>query len=64
MSKKLWQPSLIVKKNSKLDPEEIDEVMFGCANQAGEDNRNVARMASLLAGLPVSVPGSTINRLC
>ena len=54
----------IIKKNIKLDPEEIDEVMFGCANQAGEDNRNVARMASLLAGLPVSVPGSTINRLC
>ena len=54
----------IIKKNTKLDPEEIDEVMFGCANQAGEDNRNVARMASLLAGLPVSVPGSTINRLC
>ena len=42
----------------------IDDVFFGCANQAGEDNRNVARMASLLAGLPVSVPGTTINRLC
>ena len=47
-----------------LDLEAIDEVVFGCANQAGEDNRNVARMAVLLAGLPVSVPGTTINRLC
>src|SRR6202047_1494567 len=42
----------------------IEEVVLGCANQAGEDNRNVARMAALLAGLPVSVPGATINRLC
>ena len=47
-----------------LDPAGIDDVITGCANQAGEDNRNVARMASLLAGLPTSVPGSTINRLC
>ncbi|TIX57121.1 MAG: 3-oxoadipyl-CoA thiolase [Mesorhizobium sp.] len=47
-----------------LDLEAIDEVMFGCANQAGEDNRNVARMALLLAGFPMSVPGTTINRLC
>lgn len=47
-----------------IDVEAIDEVVFGCANQAGEDNRNVARMSSLLAGLPVSVPGTTINRLC
>ena len=47
-----------------LDPERIDDVLFGDANQAGEDNRNVARMAVLLAGLPTSVPGSTINRLC
>ena len=47
-----------------LDPSRIDEVVFGCANQAGEDNRNVARMASLLAGLPAEVPASTINRLC
>ena len=47
-----------------LDPAAIDEVIMGCANQAGEDNRNVARMSSLLAGLPVSVPGTTINRLC
>jgi len=47
-----------------LDPEAIDEVVLGCANQAGEDNRNVARMAALLAGLPVSVPAVTVNRLC
>ncbi|MCG5052590.1 MAG: acetyl-CoA C-acyltransferase [Myxococcales bacterium] len=45
-------------------PEAIDDVLFGCANQAGEDNRNVARMALLLAGLPVTVPGATVNRLC
>jgi 3-oxoadipyl-CoA thiolase len=45
-------------------PASIDDVIFGCANQAGEDNRNVARMAALLAGLPVSVPGQTVNRLC
>jgi acetyl-CoA acyltransferase len=49
---------------SGIDPETIDEVYYGDANQAGEDNRNVARMASLLAGLPMEVPGSTINRLC
>jgi len=53
----------IVERNH-LDPELIEEVYFGCANQAGEDNRNVARMASLLAGLPVSVAGVTFNRLC
>ena len=47
-----------------LEPEAIDEVILGCANQAGEDNRNVARMAALLAGLPVSVPAVTVNRLC
>ena len=47
-----------------LDPAAVDEVVFGCANQAGEDNRNVARMALLLAGLPESVPGTTMNRLC
>jgi len=51
-------------ERSHLDPEMIDEVFLGCANQAGEDNRNVARMALLLAGIPVSVPGVTINRLC
>jgi 3-oxoadipyl-CoA thiolase len=48
----------------KLDPSAIDDVFMGCANQAGEDNRNVARMSLLLAGLPYSVPGETINRLC
>ena len=53
----------IVERNN-LDPASIEEVYFGCANQAGEDNRNVARMTALLAGLPVSVPGVTINRLC
>ncbi|MCA1647306.1 MAG: acetyl-CoA C-acyltransferase [Chloroflexi bacterium] len=47
-----------------IDPAEVDDVILGCANQAGEDNRNVARMALLLAGLPVEVPGQTINRLC
>lgn len=51
-------------RNANVDWEALDDVIFGCANQAGEDNRNVARMASLLAGLPVSVGGSTVNRLC
>jgi acetyl-CoA acetyltransferase len=50
--------------HGSVDFEAIDEVIFGCANQAGEDNRNVARMSSLLAGLPVGVPGTTMNRLC
>lgn len=50
--------------NPELDPAQIDEVILGCANQAGDDNRNVARMAVLLAGLPDSVPGTTMNRLC
>jgi 3-oxoadipyl-CoA thiolase len=54
----------LMKRNAALDPAAIDEVLLGCANQAGEDNRNVARMAALLAGLPVSVPGATVNRLC
>ena len=49
---------------NKIDPAKIDDVILGCANQAGEDNRNVARMALLLAGLPFSIPGETINRLC
>jgi len=49
---------------NKINPEKINDVILGCANQAGEDNRNVARMALLLAGLPFSVPGETINRLC
>jgi 3-oxoadipyl-CoA thiolase len=54
----------LMKRHSKLDPLSIGDVIFGCANQAGEDNRNVARMAALLAGLPTSVPGETVNRLC
>src|SRR5215472_10935422 len=54
----------LLKRSATLDPAAVDEVLLGCANQAGEDNRNVARMASLLAGLPVSVPGATVNRLC
>ena len=54
----------LLARNPNIDPAVIDDVFFGCANQAGEDNRNVARMASLLAGLPISVPGTTINRLC
>ncbi|MGB0640359.1 MAG: thiolase family protein [Myxococcota bacterium] len=53
-----------VVEQSSLDPSEVDDVFMGCANQAGEDNRNVARMASLLGGLPESVPGVTVNRLC
>jgi acetyl-CoA acetyltransferase len=52
------------KRNDTLDPAAIEEVIAGAANQAGEDNRNVARMAVLLAGLPVSVAGTTVNRLC
>ncbi len=54
----------LLSRTPTLDPARISEVYFGAANQSGEDNRNVARMASLLAGLPVSVPGSTVNRLC
>ncbi len=54
----------LIARAPDLDPGAIDEAFFGCANQAGEDNRNVARMATLLAGLPESVPGATINRLC
>jgi acetyl-CoA acetyltransferase family protein len=54
----------LLERNAGLDPARISEVYFGAANQAGEDNRNVARMAALIAGLPTSVPGSTINRLC
>jgi acetyl-CoA acetyltransferase len=54
----------LMAKHSKLDWSQVDEVFFGCANQAGEDNRNVARMALLLAGMPESVPGQTLNRLC
>jgi 3-oxoadipyl-CoA thiolase len=54
----------LLARNPSIDPPAIDEVIFGCANQAGEDNRNVARMSLLLAGLPDTVPGSTVNRLC
>ena len=54
----------LLERNPGLDPMAIDEVIFGCANQAGEDNRNVARMSALLAGYPVEVPGTTMNRLC
>lgn len=54
----------LMAKNANVDPKLIDDVIIGCANQAGEDNRNVARMASLLAGLPYTVPGETVNRLC
>jgi 3-oxoadipyl-CoA thiolase len=54
----------LISRNKSVDWEKLDEVWLGCANQAGEDNRNVARMALLLAGLPPSIPGTTINRLC
>jgi len=54
----------LVERAPGLDPAAIDEVVLGCANQAGEDNRNIARMAALLAGLPVEIPGVTVNRLC
>jgi acetyl-CoA acyltransferase len=54
----------LMQQNGGMDWEAVDDVIFGCANQAGEDNRNVARMSLLLAGLPSSVPGTTVNRLC
>ena len=54
----------LIKRNSSINWEDVDEVIFGCANQSGEDNRNVARMSLLLAGLPQTIPGITINRLC
>ena len=54
----------IVERHPDLDWSELDDVIYGCANQAGEDNRNVVRMSALLAGLPFHVPGSTVNRLC
>src|SRR2546423_8980262 len=57
-------PIKAVVERSGIDPLAIDDVILGCTNQAGEDNRNVARMALLLAGLPVDVPGQTVNRLC
>jgi acetyl-CoA acyltransferase len=54
----------LMERNAKVDWETVDDVVFGCANQAGEDNRDVARMSLLLAGMPIAVPGTTINRLC
>lgn len=54
----------LLKRNSGFDPKEIEDVILGCANQAGEDNRNVARMSSLLAGVPITAGGETVNRLC
>jgi 3-oxoadipyl-CoA thiolase len=57
-------PIKAVVERSGIDPASVDDVILGCANQAGEDNRNIARMALLLAGLPVEVPGQTVNRLC
>ena len=54
----------LIERNAGVDWRAVDDVIYGCANQAGEDNRNVARMSALLAGLPTDVPGSTINRLC
>src|SRR5881409_2885401 len=54
----------LMERNAKVDWNAVDDVIYGCANQAGEDNRNVARMALLLAGLPQEIPGSTVNRLC
>ena len=54
----------LIERNPRVDWQAVDDVVFGCANQAGEDNRNVARMALLLAGLPKEVPGATVNRLC
>ncbi len=54
----------LMSRNAAVDWEAVDDVVYGCANQAGEDNRNLARMAALLAGLPVAVPGVTVNRLC
>ncbi|PYU10588.1 MAG: 3-oxoadipyl-CoA thiolase, partial [Acidobacteria bacterium] len=54
----------LVQRNPRVDWNALDDVVYGCANQAGEDNRNVGRMALLLAGLPKEVPGTTVNRLC
>ncbi|WP_437128621.1 3-oxoadipyl-CoA thiolase [Pseudomonas antarctica] len=54
----------LIRRNPSINWEAVDDVIYGCANQAGEDNRNVARMSALLAGLPVTVPGTTVNRLC
>ena len=54
----------LMERNAKVDWAAVDDVVYGCANQAGEDNRNVGRMALLLAGFPADVPGTTVNRLC
>ena len=54
----------LMARNPEVDWEKLDDVYYGCANQAGEDNRNVARMAALLAGIPAGVPAATVNRLC
>ncbi|MGI9285053.1 MAG: beta-ketoacyl synthase N-terminal-like domain-containing protein, partial [Pseudomonadales bacterium] len=54
----------LMERNPEVDWTQVDDLIFGCANQAGEDNRNVARMSALLAGLPVDVPATTVNRLC
>ena len=54
----------LMRRNPSVDKNAIEDVIIGAANQAGEDNRNVARMAALLAGLPITVPGNTVNRLC
>ena len=54
----------LMARNPKVDWQAVTDLIYGCANQAGEDNRNVARMSALLAGLPIAVPGATINRLC
>jgi acetyl-CoA acetyltransferase len=59
-----WVIKKLIERNPTIDINEIEDVILGCANQAGEDNRNVARMAALLAGLPVTVGGGTVNRLC
>src|SRR4051812_30407609 len=59
--------ALVIKEvvdRTGIDPSSIEDVIFGCTNQAGEDNRNVARMALLIAGLPETIPGQTVNRLC
>jgi acetyl-CoA acyltransferase len=54
----------LMRRNPGVHWDQVDDVIYGCANQAGEDNRNVARMSALLAGLPQEVPGTTVNRLC
>ena len=54
----------LMERNPSVDWEKVDDVIYGCANQAGEDNRNVGRMSALLAGVPYQVPATTVNRLC